>query len=320
MVQGKNWISVKLNKGKHGRLTMEKYHAKGERCPIAISFGHDPTLFVAAATPLALGVNEYEFTGWLRKKPVEVFISDLTGLPLPATAEIVIEGFIPLPGEIPWPKEGPFGEWPGYSSDTTEKEVPLAVIERVFYRNNPIILGVPALRPPYNQLAVSQGAGHVWEQLEKAGVPDVQGVWGFVYGGQSGMFTVVSLKQRYAGHAKQAGIVATTCRAGAYGGRIVVLVDEDIDITDPQEVLWAIGTRCNVRDGLQMMRDIWTSPADPAILPNERANRNYVSDRLIIDACKPYQWYDEFPEVNQFSDSEKEEMVKRFKVKDSLPF
>ena len=68
MIQGRNRISVKMNKGKHGRLAMQKYHAMGKPCPIAVSVGHAPQLFMAAQLPMPLGVEEYGVAGWLARR------------------------------------------------------------------------------------------------------------------------------------------------------------------------------------------------------------------------------------------------------------
>ncbi|MFC1816257.1 UbiD family decarboxylase [Thermodesulfobacteriota bacterium] len=319
MIQSKNTISVKLNKGKHGRMAMEKYHNRGENCPIAISVGHEPTIFAASRTPLPPNTEEYDYAGWLRNKPVEVVKSDLTGLLLPSHAEIVLEGEIPPLDSAKLPKEGPFGEWPGYYSDTTIGEVPLMNVKRVLYRNDPIILGSPPMKPPSPySFALPFGCAELWDQLEKAGIPDIKGVWGYVHGSQAGLFFVVAIKQRYAGQSKQAGIAAATARAGAYGGKFVVVVDEDLDITNLNEVIWAIGSRCNVREDIQRLKGVWTSPADPAISPADRAKRNYVSDRLIIDACRPYQWIEDFAEVNLFGKDEKQQALKKFGLTDKI--
>src|SRR5258708_19055718 len=115
-------------------------------------------------------------------------------------------------------------------------------VKRGYYRNDPILLGAPPLKPPSSYLPIPLGAATLWEQLEKAGIPEVKGVWGFVYGGQPGPFTVVSIKQRYAGHSKQALLVAAGARAGAYGGKIVVVLDDHIDITNPADGICAIAT------------------------------------------------------------------------------
>ena len=317
MIQGKHKISVKLNKGKHGRIAMEKYHAKGENCPVAISAGHEPTIFAASRSPLSPYIEEYDYAGWLRNQPVEVIKSDHTDLLIPSCAEIVLEGEIPPLDSTILPKEGPFGEWPGYYSDTTIGEVPLMTVKRVLYRNDPIILGVPPMKPPSPySFALPFGCAELWDQLEKSGIPDIKGVWGYVHGSQAGLFFVVAISQRYAGHSKQAGIAAATARAGAYGGKFVVVVDDDLDITNLNEVIWAIGTRCNVKEDIQILKGVWTSPADPAISPEDREQKNYVSDRLIIDACRPYQWKDDFAQVNLFSKVEKKQVLKKFGLTD----
>ena len=314
MIQEKNKVSVKFNKGKHGRLAMERCHAKGEALRIAITLGQSPSVFLSSQMPFPPQVSEYEVAGWLQGFPVAVVRGAVTGLPIPANGEVVLEGDIPPQRLEDLPKEGPFGEWPGYYTDATVGEVPVMTVKRVYYRNDPIILGAPPLRPPNSYLPIPLGAATLWDQLDKAGVPEVTGVWGFVYGGQPGPFTVISIHQRYAGHAKQALLVAAGARAGAYGGKMVVVVDDDIDISNPYEVIWAISTRCNAREGIDVVKNVWASVCEPTISPRDREITGYVSDRVLIDACRPYQWIDEFPKVNAFEREFKEQVAKKWKV------
>ncbi len=314
MIQEKNKVSVKMNKGKHGRLALDRSHEMGKPLPVAITLGQEPSLFLSSQMPLPPDTSEYEFAGWIQGAPIPVVRGAVTGLPLPANGEVVLEGEIPpLPPEQ-LPKEGPFGEWPGYYTDATVGDVPLMTVKRVYYRNDPIILGAPPLKPPNSYLPIPLGAITLWEQLERAGVPDIKGVWGFVYGGQPGPFTVIAIKQRYTGHAKQALLVAAGARAGAYGGKMVVVVDDDIDISNPYEVIWAISTRCNAREGIDIVKNVWASVCEPTISPEERDTRGYISDRVLIDACRPYQWIDRFPAVNAFSREFKEKVAKKWKV------
>jgi 4-hydroxy-3-polyprenylbenzoate decarboxylase len=90
------------------------------------------------------------------------------------------------------------------------------------------------------------------------------------------------------------------------------VVDDDVDITNLGDVIWAISTRCNAREGIDLVKNVWTSPADPAIPPDERSPRGYTSDRVLIDACRPYRWMDEFPEVNSFPPDVKEQIRKKW--------
>ena len=113
---------------------------------------------MAAQLPMPLGVEEYGVAGWLAGAPVEVIESPATGLPLPAFSEIVLEGEVAPYKDGEPPKEGPFGEWPGYYADTTVGEVPVMEVKRIYYRNDPIMLGAPPLKPPNNFISLPLGA------------------------------------------------------------------------------------------------------------------------------------------------------------------
>ena len=108
------------------------------------------------------------------------------------------------------------------------------------------------------------------------------------------MFNVISLKQAYAGHAKQAALVATGCQAGAYLGRFVVVIDDDIDPTNMFDVLWAMSTRCDPALNIEIIRRMWSGPLDPLIPHGSPAN---YSSRALIDACRPFERIKDFPQV-----------------------
>ena len=113
MLLGKNKIVAHIGSGHHGDVIRKKYWAKGKPCPVAISLGQEPSLLVAAGTNLSWGVPEYGFSGWMRGTPVEVTKGAATDLPIPATAEVVLEGEMLAP-ETGTDIEGPFGEFSGY--------------------------------------------------------------------------------------------------------------------------------------------------------------------------------------------------------------
>ena len=108
---------------------------------------------------------------------------------------------------------------------------------------------------------------------------------------------VVSIKQRYTGHARQAAIAASQCHSAAYLGRFVVAVDDDIDPTDLHDVVWAMCTRCDPEYDIDIVRRCWSGPLDP-IIPLERKG---FSSRAIVDACKPYERLKTFPKVAKVS-------------------
>ena len=298
MVHDAKTVGFYIAPGRHGRIHREKAFAQGEPFKVAISLGHDPLIFLAGALEIPYGVCEYDFVGGILGRPVEVIEGELTGLPVPATAEIVLEGEC-IKGEER--TEGPFGEWTGYYGSSARPE-PVVKIQSVMFRNDPIILGYARKwRAPLK-------AALVWDDLEKAGVPDIQGVWYHEAAGAAYLFLVVSVKQRYPGHARQAGIIATQCHAAAYLGRYTVVVDEDIDPSNLDEVLWAICTRSDPERDIEILRRCWSGPLDP-IIPKERKGLN---SRAIIDATRPFEWLQEFPPVAKSSRELRERLLRRW--------
>ncbi len=288
MVHDRKTTGLYISPGHHGKLHYEKYHERGQRCPVAISVGHHPLFLLMSSMPLP--GQEYEFGGAVRGESINVIEEELTGLPIPADAEIVLVGWCP-PGVTR--QEGPFGEWTGYYA-SKDRPAPIVNVERIYYRNNPIILGCPPFRCPsdagyYTQIIKS---AMIHNELIKAGIPDVRGVWLHDAGIQ--LFIALSLKQRYAGHAKQAAMLAAHGRAGAYHGRFVVVVDEDIDPSDTNEVLWAMCTRVDPAKDIEINTRCWSTPLDPTIRKPADA---FFNAKAIIDATKPFEWLDEFPKA-----------------------
>jgi UbiD family decarboxylase len=294
-----------ISPGKHGRINREKYFARGERCPIAISLGHDPLILHAAATSVPPGVCEYDWVGGVKGEPVDVVPGDYTGLPIPAYAEIVLEGEVdPNRTAV----EGPFGEWTGYYASSARPEY-IVEVKRLYYRNAPINTSTPPARPPTGKHLAQNciKAGLLREELRAAGAPDVQDVWLLESGGGA-LIIAIAIKQRYPGHATQVGQLATFCYTGAYMGRIVVVVDDDIDVYDEGQVLWAIATRCDPERDVTIVPRTWSGPLDP-IIPAERKGFN---SRMIIDATRPWEWRDKFPAVVGLSAAEREEALRRW--------
>ncbi|MDP2744544.1 MAG: UbiD family decarboxylase [Dehalococcoidia bacterium] len=286
MVQDDKTLGFHIAPGKHGRLHMEKYHERGQACPIVVSIGHHPLAYCVGCIPFPDGA-EYQYWGAMRDEPVQVIEEEVTGLPMPADSEIVIAGWCP-PDKLR--KEGPFGEYTGYYA-SGERPNPIIEVARVYYRNNPIIHGAPPSRPPYNGSYYSNllDSSLVDSNMRKMGVPEVQGVW--THEVCAYWFMSVSIKQRYAGHAKQAALVASEL---VHRGRYIVVVDEDIDFTDLRHVIWAITTRADPGTGLDVIHRVRSTPLDPLI---RKPATSFFANRLIIDACKPFEWKNDFPET-----------------------
>lgn len=286
--------------GQHGRLMRESYWAQGKACPVAVVFGSHPLIWMPSFLPIPWGTSEQDVVGGLLGYPLEVVKGAYTGLPIPAYGEIAIEGECPPPG-VESREEGPFGEWPGYYGSGARQEAVIR-IKRVMYRNKPIIVGAPPLKPPAsgNATYIIKSA-QIWHELEKLGIPGIKAVWCNRSGGGR-YLTVVSIEQKYGGHAMQVAMAATACPTGAQHGRFVVVVDEDIDPSNDEDVLWALCTRCDPAENFEVIRDCWTTPLDPTLSPQKRAANNITNSRAMLIACKPFHWRKDFPRVNRASD------------------
>lgn len=290
MLVDKNHVTMNIVNGKHGRTHCDKWMAREGRAPVAIHIGMDPLFMILAGVEVPTGMSELNYAGAVRGEPVKVVKSTITGLPLIADAEIIIEGWIKQ-GETT--DEGPFGEWPGYYVSGTTQE-PYLKVERVLYRNDPIILGAPPAKPPhdYSYMRTIMKSAMIFDALVSAGIPEVKGVYAPECGGGR-MLVIVAIRQRYAGHARQAGFIASQCREAAYMGKYTIVVDEDIDVTNLEEVLWAVCTRTDPATSIDFIRRAWASKAEPMLRPGEPA----FNSRAVIDACKPFEWIADFPRV-----------------------
>ena len=295
-VHGPRRVTVQFDHaGRHGAIIAKKYWAAGKPCPLAVVHGEDPALFIAGFEYLPAGQSEYEFAGAIRETPVEIYPGPQTGLPLPAHAEIVLEGRLLPMSEATLP-EGPFGEFTGYYASEA-RPAPVMEVTGVLHRSDPILLGSPPMKPPRFHFGLPLRAATIWQNLDAAGVTDVVGVWQHV----SQLMTVVALRQRYDGHAKRAALVAA---AHSYMARIVVVVDEDVDCSSINDVMWALATRCEPAQQIDIIRNAWSSALDPRIHPDDKLVGISAHSKLIIEACRPFSWRDRFPPTSALSQEE----------------
>jgi len=311
----RNVLGLWMSPGQHGRMICAKYWERGKSCPIVATFGQDPLTFMASNTKIPWGTSEMDYVGGLRGRPLEVIKGPVTGLPIPAHAEVAIEGEAPPPTEEAR-DEGPFGEWPGYYSGGTigtGEPQPVIRVKAVYHRNDPILEDESPLWPGAYPMDLSLRGGLLWDQLESMGVQDVVGVYDY-----SRYLWVVGIKQRYGGHARQVGHAAIAAAASARDGRYVVVVDEDIDPTNLKEVLWAMMTRVDPKTDIEIVEGSWSTPLDPRMPPEKKAARDYTNSRAIFYALRPFAWRDNFPKVSRASRQLRETVVEKYR--NILPF
>ncbi len=315
MVTDRNHFVFHALEGQHGRVIHDKYFERGQVMPIAIAMGMDPSLHWGASQRVEWGVSEYDYAGGIKGEPIEVFEGPLTGLPLPATAEIVIEGEC-HPGELAG--EGPYGEWHGYYANLGLTPVPEPVVrvKAIYHRNDPILTcSHPAVPPGVNGPLMAMGrAAALWMALDRIGVPGIIGVWSPEQAGAH-LAIVVSIQQMYAGHSKEVGFLASQL-AGPFG-RWTIVVDDDIDPSNLDQVFWAITTRADPERSIQFQQGCVSSSADPVIPWAEKSKYKTVpkpltSTRVVIDACRPYEYKEEWYPIAKASPQLQERLFKKW--------
>jgi len=295
-VHDRNRVTIQFDHmGRHGAIIARKYWNKGQACPVAVVNGEDPALFISGFEYLPEGASEYSFAGGIKQRPIEVYNGPLTGLPLPARAEIILEGML-LPLEEQSLPEGPFGEFTGYYANDA-RPAPVMDVTAVHYRSEPILLGSPPMKPPRFHFGLPFRAASIWSNLEVVGVTDVVGAWQHV----SQLMTVIAVRQRYDGHAKRAALIAA---ANSYMGRLVVVVDEDVDPSNLADVMWAITTRSEPSESVDIVREAWSSALDPRIPPAVKLRGVTSHSKMIINACIPFAWKSDFPHASALSPEE----------------
>lgn len=286
MLQGKREVGLYLSPGKDARLHITRCWEKGESIPVAAAWGIDPLFMLVGSQTFPKNVSEYEFAGGIKGEPIPVVRAQTSDLLLPANAELVVEGVI-RPNSVK--TEGPFGEFPGYYG-RPEAGCPLVDVTRVHYRTRPVLTNaIMADYPSCEQsgfFAVIRSA-RIWDDLDKLGIPGVQGVYAHPAGAGGFGMTVISLEQRYAGHAAQCLALAAQVPGGAYYTKWIIAVDEDIDPTDMDQVIWAMSSRCNPIEDIDVLRNTWSTWLDPTQNPPEE--RPYGS-KALINACKEHRY------------------------------
>jgi 4-hydroxy-3-polyprenylbenzoate decarboxylase len=274
---GKDKLGTMFIKGKHADLMLKKYQAMGKPMPVASIIGCDPLLFILGAARVSAFTSEFDVAGALRGEPVEVVQGETVDLPIPAHAEIVIEGEVDADKFM---EEGPFGE---YTNPRNFIDV-----KCVTHRNNPILWGTTvgrAVTDTHMTMALSYGAT-LWQQLLAMKIPGLKAVYCPPEG--SGRFlAIISIEQMYPGHADQVLTAAISTEMGAYGLKTVIVVDEDIDPWDIPRVMYALSFRFQPNRS-QVIKRGRSTPLDPSLPINARE----ITGRLLLDATIPYDWKD----------------------------
>jgi phenylphosphate carboxylase alpha subunit len=280
MIIDKHTLSGIIEPGQDGGKHLQKYIARNEPMPIAFAVGPDPVSFAVSGSSVLPGQNEVDVVGGIRRAPVKMVKCETIDLEVPAHAEIVIEGLV-HPSKRVW--EGPFGEYTGYMTSQRDMR-PMYTVTAVTYRNNPILTFSSTGTPVADLCSSFFTAAFSDEALRRVGIQ----ARSWLMPESAYTMCIVAVKRVTPNIAtmikntltSQQGIMALWTFK-------FVVVNDDVDIFDPAEVLWAISTRVHPRRGLIISDEI-CGPLTPYASVEERLKKN--APHLTFDATWPLDW------------------------------
>ena len=209
----------------------------GKPFPVAVALGADPATLLAAVTPIPDALSEYQFAGLLRGSRTEVTKCLGSDLQVPASSEIVLEGVIHA-GESA--VEGPFGDHTGYYNE--REAFPVLTVERMTLRRDPIYHSTYTGKPPDEPAVLGAALNEVFVPILRKQFPEIEDFY-LPPEGCSYRLAVVSMKKQYPGHAKRVMFgIWSVLRQFMYT-KFIVVTDDDVDIREWKEVVWALTTR-----------------------------------------------------------------------------
>ncbi len=246
-VLGRNRLTMRWLAHRGGALDFREHQERqrGVPFPLAVVLGADPATLLAAVTPVPDTLGEYQFAGLLRGARSEVTRCLGVDLEVPARAEIVLEGHI-APGETA--PEGPFGDHTGYYNEV--EQFPVFTVERITMRRAAIYHSTYTGKPPDEPAVLGVALNEVFVPILQKQFPEIADFY-LPPEGCSYRLAVVSIKKQYPGHAKRVMFGIWSFLRQFMYTKLILVVDEDIDIRDWKEVVWAWTTRTDpARDTL----------------------------------------------------------------------
>ncbi|MDP6646629.1 MAG: UbiD family decarboxylase [Rhodospirillales bacterium] len=283
MVHGPDELGIYFRPGRqHIGLHSLKYLERNEPMPVAIAIGIDPRMTFVAAGNIPATTSEYDIAGSLAGHPMEVVQGKTVDLPVPAKAEIVIEGFV-HPDD--WKVEGPFGEYPGYYGEVPDPS-PVMRVTAVTHREDPIFQASLEGHPVNETHIIGSlmKAGTLWNAFEYNGVPGVKDI--ACLPESAGGHLVVSITPTVPAHADWIATVAWSHSAVIWSYKHIFVVDDDIDPWDFGQVSWAMAWRVKASEDIKIWKNQRGSPIDPRQEPEAKG----YWDRVLIDATRPWHW------------------------------
>lgn len=259
-------------------LMLQHRQRPNEPFPVALVLGPDPTVLMAATSPVPLGVDELAVAGALRGAAIELVACKTIPLQVPASAEIIIEGNL-LVDTLR--DEGPFGEFTGYYGGAVSPR-PVIQVTAVTHRENPILQATYEGRPPHES-SVLTGVPREAELKRQVALPGIKRIYVTESGGGA-LHAVVAIEKLYEGYGKMVGMALLGTHPGRFLKRVIV-VDDDVDPFDSVSVEWAVATRVQAQRDVEIIREVAGIILDPS-LPRSEQDRHARTSKWIVDATR----------------------------------
>jgi 4-hydroxy-3-polyprenylbenzoate decarboxylase len=249
-VLGRNRVIMRWLAHRGGALDFRDHVASSkEPFPVAVALGADPATMLAAVTPIPDALSEYQFAGLLRGARTELVRCLGNTLEVPATAEIILEGVI---DDSETSAEGPHGDHTGYYNEV--ERFPVMTVQRMTMRRSPIYHSTYTGKPPDEPAMLGVALNEVFVPLLQKQFPEIVDLY-LPPEGCSYRLAVVSMKKQYPGHAKRVMFGIWSYLRQFMYTKFIVVCDDDVDVRDWKEVIWALTTRVDpARDSVVVER------------------------------------------------------------------
>lgn len=318
MIHDRRSTGMFIVPAQHIGYHFSKYRRLNKPMPVAVAIGVDPVVVLAACGRFPFNVNELTMAGALGKQPVRVVKCETVDLEVPADSEIVLEGYVE-PGKTK--PEGPFGEYIGYYAGGVQ-ERPVFEVKCITYRNNPINTGTLEGKPIVEDhiiMSIGNSALSRRALIDELGIPGVVDIAYHPWSPSNHLVVIATDGNPYPGHDKHVASALWGTKVGA-GADWVIIVNKDIDITNLNEVIWAMCTRCKPDRDITIIPNFYDFAGlipqgrDPEMIKQRRGLA-----KVIID-CRFPAWFrnDEIPPVSDFNEFPENVRRKAIRLLDQL--
>ena len=277
-LQGTNRLGCMFNPAHHAGYIYRRCRELGKRMEAVLFIGHHPAAILGTLVHGAMDVDEFELMGALMDEPLEVVAAETVDLPVPAFAEIAIEGYLDPAEET---NDGPFAEYTGFYGPAKDP-IGLMQATAITMRSDAIYHDLDPAHPEHNLAGALSFGNRVYDSVKNL-VPSVTGVY-LPVSGACAFTAYVSIKKRVPGEGMSAGMAAIAANSDV---KIAIVVDDDIDIYDEQQVLWAIATHFEADQGLAVIPNAMGAHLNPAAYGEVRHEKGPMNTKMVIDATRP---------------------------------